>query len=135
MKIKMILWSLLSIGIVAASWFLNFGFIRLLCSLMMFPLAHVVIVFAMGVVASNYASYRKIRLYNLLFCASYILSNILFPDADELSTKMFFGLIKNEFMNNLGEVLSIIFLIIHIVLLILQIIEIRKIDKLEKSDF
>lgn len=135
MKIKMILWSLLSIAIVAASWFMNFGFIRLLCSVMMFPLAHAVIVFAMGVVASNYSSYRKIRLYNLLFFVSYILSNILFPDADELSTRMFFGLIENKFMCNLGEVLSIIFLVTHIILLMLQIIEIRRINKLEKSDF
>ena len=61
-----------------------------------------------------------------------MLSNILFPDADELSNRMFFGLIENGFMCNLGEVLSIILLIAHIVLIVLQIIEIRRIDKKTK---
>ena len=128
-RTKMILLSLLSILIVAISWLKNFGFIRLFCLLVLIPFAQAIIVFAIGVVVSNYASYRKIRMYNYMFCATYILSNILFPDSDELSTRMFFGLIENDFMCNLGEVLSIISLIIHIVLIVLQFIEIRCIDK------
>ncbi len=135
MRTKMILLSLLSILIVAVSWLMNFGFIRLFCLLMLIPFAHAIIVFAISVVASNYSSHRKIRLYNFMFCATYILSNILLPDSDELSTRMFFGLIENDFMCNLGEVLSIISLIMHIVLIVLQFIEIRRIDKKTNENF
>ncbi len=131
----MILLSLLSILIVAVSWLMNFGFIRLFCSLMLIPIAHAVIVFAICVVTSNYTNYKKIRIYNFLFCITYILSNILFPDADEISYRMFFGLIENDFMCNLGEVLSIISLITHIVLIVLQVIEIGRIDKKAKESF
>ena len=135
MRMKMILLSLLSILIVAISWLMNFGFIRLFCLLMLIPFAHAIIVFAISVVASNYSAYRKMQMYNYMFCTTYILSNILFPDSDELSTRMFFGLIENDFMCNLGTVLSIISLIMHIILIVLQFIEIMRIDKKTNENF
>jgi len=135
MRIKMILLSLLSILIVVVSYLMNFGFIRLFCLLMLIPFAHAIIVFAISVVASNYSSYRKIQMYNYMFCITYIFSNLLFPDSDELSTRMFFGLIENDFMCNLGTVLSIISLIMHIILIVLQFIEIRRIDKKTNENF
>ena len=48
---------------------------------------------------------------------------------------MFFGLIENDFMCNLGTVLSIISLIMHIILIVLQFIEIRRIDKKTNENF
>lgn len=135
MKAKMILLSFISILIVAISWLMNFGFMRLFCLMLLIPFVHALIVFAVCVVASNYSTYKKIRLYNYMFCITYMVSNILFPDADELSTRMFFGLIENDFMCNLGEVLSIISLIMHIVLIVLQFIEIRRIDKKINKNF
>ena len=135
MRIKMILLSLLSILIVAVSYLMNFGFIRLFCLLMLIPFVHAIIVFAISVVASNYSSYRKIQMYNYMFCTTYIFSNLLSPDSDELSTRMFFGLIENDFMCNLGEVLSIISLLMHIVLIVLQFIEIRRIDRKTNENF
>jgi len=135
MRTKMILLSLLSILTVAISWLMNFGFIRLFCLLILIPFVHAVIVFAISVVASNYSSHKKMRMYNYMFCITYILSNILFPDSDELSTRMFFGLIENDFMCNLGHVLSIISLIMHIILVVLQFIEIGRIDKKANENF
>ena len=125
----MILLSLLSILIVAISWLMNFGFLRLFCTIMLIPFAHAIIVFTICVVASNYSFSKKMRLYNMLFDLTYVLSNVFFPDADELSGRMFFGLIENDFMCNLGGVLSIIALIVHIILLVIQIIEINRIDR------
>lgn len=135
MRIKMLFLSLLSILMVAVSWIMNFGFIRLFCSLMLIPFVHIVIILALCVVTLNYANHKKIRLYNFLFCITYILSNVLFPDADEISNRMFFGLIENDFMCNLGEVLSIISLIMHIILIVLQVVEIRRIDKKTMENF
>ncbi len=133
MRIKMIVLSLLSILTVAISWLMNFGFLRLFCTIMLIPFAHAIIVFATCVVASNYSFSKKMRLYNMLFCLTYVLSNVFFPDADELSGRMFFGLIENDFMCNLGEVLSIIALIVHIILLVIQIIEINRTDNDRKN--
>ena len=135
MRIKIILLSLLSILIVAVSYLMNFGFIRLFCLLMLIPFAHAIIVFAISVVASSYSSFRKIQMYNYMFCTTDIFSNILFPDSDGLSTRLFFGLIENDFMCNLGEVLSIISLLMHIVLIVLQFIEIRRIDRKTNENF
>ncbi len=129
MKRKMVLLSLLSILIVAVSWLTNFGFLRLFCTTMLIPFAHAIIVFAICVVASNYSFSKKVRLYNMLFDLTYVLSNVFFPDADELSGRIFFGLIENGFMCSLGEVLSIVALIIHIILLVVQIVEINRIDR------
>ncbi|MBQ7097214.1 MAG: hypothetical protein IJN96_03980 [Clostridia bacterium] len=131
MRIKMILLSLLSIVIVAISWLMNFGLVRLFCTLILIPFVHAVIVFAICAVASNYVIKKKIRVHNFLFQLTYILSNVFFPDADDLDSRMFFGLIENDFMCNLGIVISVILLIVHIVLLISQIIEINRTDKAE----
>jgi len=127
---NIILLSLISILMVAVSWFMNFGDIRFVCLILLTPFVHAMIVFSISVVAYKYSTYRKIRLYNYLFCATYILSNTFFPDGDGSHSRMFFGLIDADvFMYTLGILVSIISLIMHIVLIVLQFLEISRINK------
>lgn len=129
MKIKMVLLSLLSIFIVGISWLMNFGFIRFL--LMFLPVPHAMLVFAIGIMATVYSSYKKIRLYNILFCLTYILCNVSFPDSGASSNFVFFGLFENDLILKLGGAISVIALVAHIVFLILQIVEIIRANRKE----
>ncbi|MBQ3109952.1 MAG: hypothetical protein IJC69_02265 [Clostridia bacterium] len=130
-KNNLMLLALLSIIIVAISYALNFGFVRLLGLITLIPFVHAVLVLIIGITASKYSEHKRIRLYNILFSLTYVLSNVFYPDADEVSGHMFFGLIENSFMCNLGEVVSIVALIVHVFLLVLQLIEISRAVKTE----
>ena len=130
-KNNLMLLSLISIILVAISYILNFGFVRLLGLITLIPFAHAVLIFIIGITASRYSEHKRIRLYNILFSLTYVLSNVFYPDADEVSGHMFFGLIENSFMCNLGEVVSIVALIVHVFLLVLQLIEISRAVKTE----
>jgi hypothetical protein len=130
-KNNLILLALFSIIIVAISYVLNFGFVRLLGLITLIPFAHAVLVLIIGITAGKYSEHKRIRLYNILFSLTYVLSNVFYPDADELSGRMFFGLIENSFMCNLGDVVSIVALTVHVILLVLQLIEITHAGKTE----
>ncbi len=128
-KNNLMLLALFSIIIVAISYALNFGFVRLLGLITLIPFAHAIIVLVIGIVASKYSEHKRIKLYNILFSLTYVLSNVFYPDADELSGYIFFGLIENSFMCNIGEVVSIVALIAHVVLLVFQLVEINRAGK------
>lgn len=95
------------------------------------PVLHAMLVFAIGIMATVYSSYKKIRLYNILFCLTYILCNVSFPDSGESSNFVFFGLIENDLILKLSGVISVIALMAHIVFLILQIVEIIRTNRTE----
>lgn len=135
MILKRILLPLLSILIVAMSWFMNFGFLRLFCSIILIPLAHAVIVFAVCVAASNYSNHKLIKLYKLLFCLTYILSNVFLPDSGGSSMRVFFGLIDNYYVCEAGEGISLFAFIAHVVLLVLLMLEICRINKNENNNW
>ena len=130
-KNSLMLLSILSIIVVAISYALNFGFVRLLGLITLIPFAHAIIVLVICIVASKYSEHKSIRLYNILFSLTYVLSNVFYPDADELSGHIFFGLIENSFMCTLGEVVSMVALTVHVVLLVLQLVEISHVRKAE----
>lgn len=135
MKTKIVLTLFFAMIIAAISWIMNFGFIRLFCTLMLIPFVHAVLVFAVFIGVINYVDCKKIRLYILLFIITYLISNVFLPDINELGILMFFGLVNNEILCNIGGIVSLFALIIHIILIILQIIEVRHIDKIrEKHD-
>jgi len=129
MKIRMTLMLLLSMLLVAFSWIMNFGWYRLFGTITLIPFVHAVIVYAVFIVAVNYVDCKKIRLQNNLFLITYLMSNILLSDVNEVDSIMFFGLIHNEILCNIGNIIAVISLIIHIILIILQFVEIRRIDK------
>ncbi len=135
MKKKVILFTLLSIVITAISWFTNLGVIRLLYAVIPpVSLMHAIVVLTIGIAVTPFAEQKRIRLYNYLFCCTYVISNVLFPDAnEELIEYMFFGLIENYTLCMVGRIVSVIALVVHVILLVLQVIELIRITN--KSDF
>ncbi len=129
MKKRIILLSLISILIAIISWITNFGFMRLYYTVVLIPIVHAVIVLAVGLFLTSFANQRRIRLYNLLFCATYVISNICYPDADEINQYVFFGLINNDILCNVGRFISVFALIMHVVLFVLQFIEVTRVRK------
>ncbi|MBQ9757701.1 MAG: hypothetical protein IJW15_04740 [Clostridia bacterium] len=129
MKIRRTLALLFLMLIVALSWITNFGWYRLFGTLILIPFIHAIFVFAISVVGINYLDFKKIRAYNFLFLITYLMSNIFLSDVNEEDVLMFFGLIHNGVLCNIGNVIAIISLIAHLGLSILQIIEIRRVDK------
>lgn len=127
MKKRIVLIPLLSILISAISWITNFGFFRLICTLLLLPVLHVAVVLADSVLLSPFTENKKMRLYNYLFCTTYVLSNVFLPDSNELNRYMFFGLIRNWSMCTIGQDISILFFILHVILIILQVIEVIRI--------
>lgn len=129
MKSKALYAALFSIAVAAVSWITNFGIFRMICTMCLVPFAHAVIVFSMGAVIARYEEYGKLVMYNRIFNFTYIISNVMAYDTDNITDYMFFGLIHNDFLINIGFVISAIALTAHVVLLVLQIIEIRHTDK------
>lgn len=133
MRTRMIGLSLLSIFIAAISWLMNFGFMKLFLSMMLIPVAHAVVVFAVGALASHYACSQKMRFIHMLFCLTYVWSYVFFPDVDESSYRVFFGLIENTLICHLAGIVSIVAFIAHVVLFIMQFMEIKRIDRMKKD--
>ena len=89
------------------------------------------IILKFGIMATVYSSYKKIRSYNILFCLTYILCNVSFPDSDESFKFVFSGLIENDLILKLSGVIFVIALMTHIVFAILQIVEIIRTNRTE----
>ena len=116
--------SLLSVAVTALAWVLNFGWFRLFLLAVMAPIIHAAIFVAVNMFAASFFSKcPKIRIVNLFFVITYILPNILFPDAgDSGATYSCFGLIDDISFTNFAWTASALLFVVHIVLLAVQIV-------------
>lgn len=130
-KVKMIIFTVLSIVIVTVSWFLNFGWIRFIMTFMLIPFIHSIIFFVTNLFTLKYREQsKKLRVVNNLFCFSYLAAYLLLPDGGDVGGMyVFFGLIHNELISNVCYFISGVLFLGNVVLFILQIIQIIQIKK------
>ena len=133
---KSIIITILHLALVGVSWVLNFGWLRFFGSILLIPFVHGVIFFWVNLFTWIYIDRsKKLKIMNLLFCTTYLLSYLLLPDGgDSGGMYVFFGLVQNDLIVSICAVISNLASTGHIVLLILQIIELIKIKKTTSAE-
>lgn len=136
---RAIILSMLCILVAACAWIFNFGWLRLVLTVMLVPFIHAIIFFITNTCASKYMDKsKKMKVCIWLFYITYILAYIMLPDCDDVKTYMFFGLIRDDMteqsITGIGFLVSNISCLIHIIVFVLQIVEIRRIKKEEKAE-
>ena len=128
---KAIIVSLFSVVIAALSFVMNMGWIRFIMIFLMIPFIHATIFFLTNLFISCYTErFAKIRLFNLLFCITYLAAYIFLPDGGDYGELyFFFGLIHSDALSYIAEAVSGIAFLGHIVLFILQIIYVVKVKR------
>ena len=128
---RIILISILSMVLVAVSWFTNMGWIRFILTIMLIPFFHAIIFFLTNLFASAYVNKSpNIKLLNQLFCATYLIAYIFLPDGGDVGgLYFFFGLIHSDVLSYISQAISGIAFLGHIILFILQVIQIVKVKK------
>ena len=128
---KYILFNFASVLVVAASWVLNFGWLRFFLTILLIPILHGLIYFVFNFYAFAYLEQSsKMKRYNMLFILTYLLTYLLLPDGGDVGEMyFFFGLIHNQILSGITYALSRVAFIAHIVFFVLQIVERIKIKK------
>ena len=117
-----ILISVLSVSFSAVTWIANFGWLRAYLMVNTVPFAHAAVFAATNIFASFYIEKCKhLRIVNLLFVATYLLTNLFLPDfGDGASGYFFFGLIKDGRFVTAASVFSVILFAVHLILFAVQ---------------
>lgn len=112
------------IALVVGSWICNFGWVRLLASFFIFP-AHATLLFILVHVAAKYFVYsKKLKIYTHILYATYFLIYAFLPDvSDDGAPYMFFALIRDPLMIEVGKIVLGTALVLHVVMGILLLIE------------
>lgn len=128
---KAALFSLFCMLLAAASWVLNMGWIRFSMTILFIPFLHAIVFSVTNLFAASYVDEsRRMRLLNILFCITYLLSYLFFPDRGDIGgLYFFFSLIRNNTLASIAMRITYIAFFAHVALLILQIIQIVKIKK------
>lgn len=128
-KAKTIIISIISILIVASTWMFNIGWLRLL----FMPVAailHSILFFYINLHSADYFDKsKKIKVLNVLFIVTYIISYVFMPDSDDISSYAFWGMVHDESILNTAQIVSAVAFIGNIVTFVLQITGIEKIKK------
>ncbi|MBR5307615.1 MAG: hypothetical protein IKU43_02505 [Clostridia bacterium] len=126
----------ISVVIVIASWFLNFGLIRFAMTLSLIPVIHGIIYIVSNIIFSMYAEkLPRLVKTNILYIITYILPYIFLPDGGNVGEMyFFFGLVHSNFLAYIAYFASLLFALAHIALFILQIVFIVKIKRKEKQE-
>ncbi len=128
-KIKIIIMSIISILVVASTWVFNLGWLRLLCMTAVVIPHSVLFVFMNLYSAKYFDKLRKVKILNIVFIITFLIAYVFMPDSDDISSYVFFGLVHNENILNIAEMVSTVAFIGHIVMFAMQIVEIEKIKK------
>ncbi len=134
-NLKMILSTVASIIIAGASWIFNMGWIRVILTIMLVPFIHAIVFFVTNLYISKYIrSSNKLKLLNVIFFVSYLMSYVLLPDGGDVGgVYVFFWLIHNDVLGYVCAVVCTFAIITHIVVFILQIIQVIKLKREIKS--
>lgn len=128
MKRKTVIVSVLSLLIATVAYITNFGFLRAMLFVMMVPFAHMVVIVPLNVLAITFADKSsQIQKNNFYFCLTYVIANIFCSDVTETQTQVFFGLIHNDTLCEIGNIIAVVALALHIALLVNQIILANKV--------
>ena len=127
-KIKTIIISVISILVVVATWIFNLGWLRLFMTAVLIP--HIVLFVFMNLYSTKYFdNSKKIKILNIFFVLTFLFAYVFMPDSDDISSYVFFGLIHNENVLNIAEIISTVAFVGNVVTFIMQIIGIEKIKK------
>ena len=130
-SVKVIVLTLASMIIAAASWIFNFGWIRFFMTLLAIPIIHGLVYFAANLVFAKYTNdSAKMRKLNGFFIVTYLISYLFFPDGGDVGEMyFFFTLIRNDILSGIAYFVSSVAFIGHIVLFVMQIVQIIKIKR------
>lgn len=127
-KIKTIIISVISILVVVATWIFNLGWLRLFMTAVLIP--HIVLFIFMNLYSTKYFdNSKKIKILNIFFVLTFLFAYVFMPDSDDISSYVFFGLVHNENVLNIAEIISTVAFVGNVVTFIMQIIGIEKIKK------
>lgn len=127
--------SLVTISVAAASWFTNMGYLRFFMTVCLIPVIHGLIVFFTNVnMASYIEKHKSVTILNILFCITYLLTYILFPDNNGIDQSFFiFGRIHSDSLANVAQIAATVSFFCHIALFISQIVLAFVFDAKEKD--
>lgn len=127
-KIKTIIISVISILVVVATWIFNLGWLRLFMTAVLIP--HIVLFVFMNLYSTKYFdNSKRIKILNIFFVLTFLFAYVFMTDSDDISSYVFFGLVHNENVLNIAEIISTVAFVGNVVTFIMQIIGIEKIKK------
>lgn len=127
-KIKTIIISVISILVVVATWIFNLGWLRFFMTAVLIP--HIVLFVFMNLYSTKYFdNSKRIKILNIFFVLTFLFAYVFMPDSDDISSYVFFGLVHNENVLNIAEIISTVAFVGNVVTFVMQIIGIEKIKK------
>lgn len=127
--------TLICIPVVVASWLLNFGWYRVLLTIIPLPILHIV-----AFVVINFAVSHKIllsdKLRRYVICSyiTFLLTYFALPDGGDVGPAyVFFGLIRHDAVLTPGLWISLVCLAASVIFLVFEIVESILVGKREKN--
>lgn len=128
--------SLSFILIAATSWITNLGWIRFYLAVCLVPLAHAIVVFITNMTMVPYIEkYNSFRVLNAMFCITYIVANMMFPDSNGIDAPFFFfGKIQGESPADIAQTVAIWTFFCHVFLFVSQVVLALVFDAKKKDE-
>ena len=119
---------ILCVVVMILSWIFNIGWLRLILTWIPLPLIHTIAFLFVNFKAANKVStFKSMKKYMILSCASYSLVYLLLPDGGDVGGMyMFFTLIRNEVITSIMMYISNIIFCVNIASLAIEYSELRK---------
>ncbi|MEE0944014.1 MAG: hypothetical protein UIM24_00995 [Clostridia bacterium] len=132
-KILTIIMSIICILVVASTWLFNLGWLRLFMSAVVIP--HSVIFVFMNLYSAKYFDKsKKVKMLNVIFVFTFLIAYVFMPDSSDINSYGFWGLIHDEQILNVAELISTIGFIVHITTFVIQLLQTEKIKKISKEN-
>lgn len=123
-KRKVIFSSLITIFIAAVSWLTNLGYLRFFMTVCLIPFVHAIIIFFTNVsMVPYFEKYKSVRILNILFCVTYLLTYILFPDNNGIDQYFFmFGRVQSNSLAYVAQIIATVSFFCHMALFVSQLV-------------
>ena len=122
-KTKLNLLSIFLILIMFASWVLNFGWIRLALTFILFPLIQAVVFFIANRLSAKNIHIKPVRLATIISYATFLLPHILILDCGDIGESyIFFHLIESNKISEITSKIGYLFMLVHIACVVFQFV-------------
>ena len=122
-KTKLNILSIFMILIMFASWILNFGWIRLALTFILFPLIQAVIFFIANRLSAKNIHIKPVRVATILSYVTFLLPHLLILDGGDIGESyIFFHLIESNRISEITSRIGYFFMLVHIACVILQFV-------------
>ncbi len=118
-----------------SSWILNFGYLRMIMSFILFPIFHYVAALVINILSTKRWRFSgRLKIYTIIYNIVYVLFHLLLPDEVDDGERYFcYGLIKSDAISEFSKMVAWGCLVVGVVLFVLQIVEIVRVKKNQKS--